>query len=323
VTKRALITGAAGQDGRFLSELLLGKGYEVWGIVGPAPGSFLEWARGFEGLHPVDADLADMGSMLAVVEASRPDEVYNFAAISSVGESWDSAVLAAEVNGIGVVRLMESLRLLAPGARMFQASSAEMFGDADEVPQCETTPHHPLSPYAIAKSYAHNIVASYRRSFAMHASNGILYNHESSMRGLQFVTRKITDGAARIKLGLADELRLGNLDARRDWGFAGDYVEAMWLMLQQERPDDYVIASGEAHSIRDFCEVAFSYLGLDYQQHVVVDPAFFRPVDPHVQCGDPTKAQEVLGWRREMSFRELVETMVDADLAALEDQLAR
>ena len=320
MTKRALITGVAGQDGRFLSELLLGKGYEVWGIVGPYPGTFLEWAQDFEKLHPIDADLADMDSLLAAVETSRPDEVYNFAAISSVGESWDSAVLAAEVNGVGVVRLMEALRLMAPAAHMFQASSAEMFGDATEVPQRETTPHLPLSPYAIAKSYAHNIVASYRRSFGMHASSGILYNHESSMRGLQFVTRKITDGAVRIKLGLADELRLGNLDARRDWGYAGDYVEAMWLMLQQEQPGDYVIASGEAHSIREFCAAAFSHLGLDYEAHVVVDPAFFRPVDPHVQCGDASRAREVLGWRRTMTFCELVESMVDADLARLEGQ---
>ena len=316
---RALITGIAGQDGTYLSELLLGKGYEVYGVLGPYPGAFLEWARQYEGwLHPIEADLTDMDSVMAAVEVSAPDEVYNFAAQSSVGDSWADVVATTEVNAVGVLRLLEALRARAPHARLFQASSAEMFGDTLEAPQTETTRRRPRSPYAAAKSYGFDIVNTYRESYGMHASNGIMYNHESPLRGTNFVTRKITDGAARIKLGLATELRLGNLDARRDWGFAGDYVEAMWLMLQQETPDDYIVASGESHSVRDFCEAAFSRLGLDYEQYVVVDPVFFRPVDPHVLYGDPSKARTVLGWKPQVSFAELVHMMVDEDVRRLE-----
>jgi GDPmannose 4,6-dehydratase len=318
MTQRALITGVAGQDGTYLSELLLSKGYEVYGVVGPYPGEFLEWAKQYEGrLFPIDADLADMDSLLAAIEMSRPDEVYNFAAQSSVGSSWTEAISTTEVNAVGVLRLLEALRTLSPDARFFQAASAEMFGNAAQMPQNEQTPLHPRSPYAASKTYAFHIVGSYRDSYAMHANNGILFNHESPKRGLQFVTRKITDGAVRIKLGLEDELRMGNLDAKRDWGFAGDYVEAMWLMLQQETPDDYVIASGEVHTVRDFCEAAFSHLGLDYTEHVVVDPRFFRPIDVNVLYGDPAKAERVLGWEPKVSFRELVSMMVDADMAAL------
>jgi GDPmannose 4,6-dehydratase len=243
--------------------------------------------------------------------------VYNFAAQSSVGSSWTEAIATTEVNAVGVLRLLEALRQLRPDARFFQAASAEMFGNAAQMPQNELTPLHPRSPYAASKTYAFHIVGSYRDSYSMHASNGILFNHESPLRGRQFVTRKITDAAARIKVGLAEELRLGNLDAKRDWGFAGDYVEAMWLMLQQETPDDYVVASGEVHTVRDFCEEAFSYLGLDYSEHVIVDPAFFRPVDVSVLYGDPAKAKRVLGWEPKVSFRELVVMMVDADMAAL------
>jgi GDPmannose 4,6-dehydratase len=318
MTKRALITGIAGQDGRFLSELLLGKGYEVWGVVGPYPGAFLEWARQFEDrLHPIDADLTDMESLLAAVDISRPDEVYNFAAQSSVGESFASAIATTEVNAVGVLRILEALRTLKPDARFFQAASAEMFGNSTEMPQRETTPLHPRSPYAASKTYAFHIVGSYRDSYGMHASNGILFNHESPLRGLQFVTRKITDGAVRCKRGLASELRMGNLDAKRDWGFAGDYVEAMWLMLQQESPDDFVIATGETHTVREFCEAAFSRVGLDYERYVVVDPEFFRPVDVNVLFGDPIKARTVLGWVPKVGFRQLVEMMVDADMERL------
>jgi GDPmannose 4,6-dehydratase len=320
VTKRALITGVAGQDGTYLSELLLGKGYEVWGVVGPYPGGFLEWAKQYEGrLHPIDADLADMDSLLAAVEVSRPDEVYNFAAQSSVGESFDSAIMTTEVNAVGVLRMLEALRQLKPNARFFQASSAEMFGNAAQMPQNESTPLHPRSPYAASKTYAFHIVGSYRDSYGMHVNNGIMFNHESPMRGLQFVTRKITDGAVRCKLGLETELRLGNLDAKRDWGYAGDYVEAMWMMLQQDRADDYVIASGEVHTVRDFCEAAFSRLDLDYNEFVVVDPAFFRPVDVNVLYGDASKARAVLGWEPRVSFTELVSMMVDADLERLSE----
>ena len=316
--KRALITGVAGQDGTYLSRLLLDKGYEVWGVVGPYPGDFIKRAEQSGGrLRVVDADLREMDSLLAAVEVSRPDEVYNFAGQSSVGDSFGSAIATTEVNAVGVLRMLEALRAIAPDARFFQASSAEMFGNAAEVPQRETTPLHPCSPYAASKAYAFHIVGSYRDSYSMHASNGILFNHESPLRGLQFVTRKITDGAVRCKLGLATELRLGNLDAKRDWGFAGDYVEAMWLMLQQDRPDDYVIASGAVHTVREFCAAAFQYLGLDYEQYVVVDPELFRPVDVNVLYGDPSKAKRALGWEPRVSFDQLVHMMVDADMAAL------
>jgi GDPmannose 4,6-dehydratase len=258
-----------------------------------------------------------MDSLLAAVETSRPDEVYNFAAQSSVGESFDAAIATTEVNAVGVLRILEALRTLAPDAHFFQASTGEMFGNAAEMPQRETTPLHPRSPYAAAKTYAYHIVGSYRDSYEMHASNGILFNHESPLRGLQFVTRKITDGAVRCKLGLQSELRLGNLDAQRDWGFAGDYVEAMWLMLQQERPDDFIIASGEVHTVRDFCAAAFARVDLDYGEFVVVDPKFFRPVDVNILYGDPTKARTVLGWEPKIAFTELVAMMVDADLERL------
>lgn len=319
MTKRALITGAAGQDGTYLSEFLMGKGYQVYGLVGPYPGDFLERVgRSGDMLHALDGDLADMQSLLDAVETSRPDEVYNFAAQSSVGSSWTEAIATTEVNAVGVLRLLEAIRQLSPEARFFQAASAEMFGNAAEMPQSETTPLHPESPYAASKTYAFHIVGSFRESYGMHASNGIMFNHESPLRGLQFVTRKITDGAVRCKLGLASELRLGNLDARRDWGFAGDYVEAMWMMLQQEKPDDYVVASGEVHTVRDFCAAAFSHLGLNYEQYVKAVPEFFRPVDVNIFYGDATKARTMLGWEPKVRFTELVAMMVDADLARLD-----
>jgi len=320
--KRALIAGVAGQDGTYLTELLLGKGYEVYGVPGPYPGAFAETvARNTGRAFLLEADLTDMESLLAAVEAARPDEVYNFAAQSSVGGSWTKAIATTEVNAVGVLRLLEALRQRAPEARFFQASSAEMFGNAAEMPQRETTPLHPRSPYAASKTYAFHIVGSYRESYGMHASNGIMFNHESPLRGLQFVTRKITDGAVRCKLELASELHLGNLDAKRDWGFAGDYVEAMWLMLQQENPDDYVVATGAVHTVREFCAAAFSYLGLDYEQYVVVDPKCFRPVDINVSYGDASKARSALGWEPKVSFRSLVEMMVDADMERLRSAL--
>ena len=316
--QRALITGVAGQDGTYLTELLLGKGYEVYGVPGPAPGAFLEWAARHEDrLFPIHADLTDMESLLEAVAVSRPDEVYNFAAQSSVGDSFASAIATTEVNAVGVLRILEAIRQIAPDARFFQAASAEMFGNAAEMPQRETTPLQPRSPYAASKTYAFHIVGSYRDSYAMHASNGIMFNHESPLRGMQFVTRKITDGAARIKLGLADELHLGNLDAKRDWGFAGDYVEAMWMMLQHDTPDDYVIATGEVHTVREFCSAAFGCLGLDYERYVKVDPRFFRPVDVNTLFGDPTKVRTILGWEPRVHFEQLVEMMVRADMERL------
>jgi len=316
--KRALITGVAGQDGTYLTKLLLGKDYEVYGIPGPCPGTFAETlARNAGRVFSLDADLTNMESLLLAVRTSRPDEVYNLAAQSSVGNSWTEAIATTEVNAVGVLRILEALRQVAPEARFFQASSAEMFGNASEMPQRETTALHPRSPYAASKTYAFHIVGSYRESYGMHASSGIMFNHESPLRGLHFVTRKITDGAVRCKLGLASELRLGNLDAKRDWGFAGDYVEAMWLMLQQEQPDDYVVASGQAHTVREFCDAAFSHLGLDYERFVVVDPEFFRPVDVNEFYGDSSKARRVLEWEPKVGFSELVEMMVAADMERL------
>ncbi len=320
MTQRALITGVGGQDGTYLTHLLLEKGYEVWGVPGPYPGLFDSLLAQNPGrVFSLDADMKDMASLIAAVEAARPDEVYNFAAQSSVGVSWTDALATTEVNAVGVLRLLEALRELAPEARFFQAASAEMFGNAAEMPQREITPLHPRSPYAASKTYAFHIVGSYRDSYQMYASNGIMFNHESPLRGLQFVTRKVTDGAARIKLGLADELRLGNLDAKRDWGFAGDYVEAMWLMLQQDAPDDYVVASGEVHTVRELCEAAFSRLDLDYERYVKVDPRFFRPIDVNIFYGDPSKARRVLGWEPKVAFRELVQMMVDADMERLSE----
>jgi GDPmannose 4,6-dehydratase len=318
VTRRALITGIAGQDGTYLAEFLLAKDYEVYGVVGPYPGHFTELAKRYAGrLFSVGGDMTDVASLLDAVEESRPDEVYNLAAQSSVGDSFEDAVATTEVNAVGVLRLLEVLRRARPDARFFQAASAEMFGNAPEMPQRETTRLHPRSPYAASKTYAFHIVGSYRDSYSMHASNGILFNHESPLRGLQFVTRKITDGAVRIKLGLAEDLHLGNLEAKRDWGFAGDYVEAMWLMLQQDFSDDYVVATGEVHTVREFCEAAFSHLGLEYERHVKVDPALFRPIDVNVFYGDSTKARAVLGWQPRVDFARLVQMMVDADLERL------
>jgi GDPmannose 4,6-dehydratase len=316
--KRALITGLTGQDGSYLAESLLAKGYEVFGIARRSSTDPLDRvAHLVDRLTLIAADMSDYASLVDAVDQSRPDEVYNLAAQSFVGDSWKQAVYTGDVDALGVTRILEAIRRAKSDARFYQASSSEMFGKVHDVPQTETTPFHPRSPYGVAKVYGFYITLNYRESFGMHASNGILFNHESPRRGLEFVTRKITDGVARIKLGLADELRLGNLDAKRDWGFAGDYVEAMWLMLQQDSPDDFVIATGETHTVREFCELAFGRVGLDYQQYVKVDERFIRPAEVDLLLGDPSKAKNVLGWEPRVSFQGLVEMMVDADMARL------
>jgi len=316
--KRALITGITGQDGSYLAELLLEKGYEVYGMTRRASTENVERiAHLGDRLTLLQGDLLDPPSLDAALREARPHEVYNLAAQSFVPTSWNQPVLTAEFTAVGVTRMLEAIRSVDEGIRFYQASSSEMFGRVREVPQTELTPFHPRSPYGVAKVYGHHITVNYRESYDLFAVSGILFNHESPRRGLEFVTRKISDGAARIKLGLESELRLGNLEAQRDWGFAGDYVEAMWLMVQQEEPVDYVIATGEPHSVREFAERAFEHLGLDSERHVVSDPRFLRPAEVDHLVGDASKAREALGWEPKTSFRELVGLMVDADLARL------
>ena len=316
--KRALITGVTGQDGSFLAELLLSKGYEVFGTVRRASTENFERIGHLrERITLVQADLLDQYSLIDAVQKVRPLEVYNLAAQSFVPTSWGQPVLTGEFTALGVTRLLEAIRLVDKSIRFYQASSSEMFGKVLEVPQSENTPFYPRSPYGVAKVYGHYITVNYRESYNLFACSGILFNHESERRGLEFVTRKVTDGVARIKLGLAKELRLGNLDAKRDWGYAKDYVEAMWLMLQQPEPDDYVVAMGETHSVQELVEVAFGRVGLDWQQYVTIDPAFVRPAEVDLLIGDPAKAKEKLGWEPKTSFRQLVELMVDADMARL------
>ena len=313
--KRALITGITGQDGSYLAELLLEKGYTVVGMVRRASKDNFER---IEHLLPrlviKQADLLDQLSLIRVLEDSRPQEVYNLAAQSFVPTSWTQPVLTAEFTALGVTRLLDAIRLVDPGIRFYQASSSEMFGKVRETPQTERTPFHPRSPYGVAKVYGHDITVNYRESYGLFACSGILFNHESPRRGLEFVTRKVTDAAARIKHGLQRELRLGNLDARRDWGFAGDYVQAMWLMLQQEAPDDYVVATGESHSVNELVQLAFEYAGLDWEKYVVIDPTFKRPAEVDVLLGDASKARERLGWEPKVHFPELVRMMAQADL---------
>jgi GDPmannose 4,6-dehydratase len=321
VAKRALVTGVTGQDGSYLAELLLGKGYEVFGLVRRASTETRERLEGvLDRVHFVRGDLSDQGSLLDAMEEARPDEVYNLAAQSFVGDSWKEAVYTGDVDALGVTRLLEATRRVVPAARFYQASSSEMFGKVHETPQSETTPFHPRSPYGVAKVYGHYITLNYRESFDMFASCGILFNHESPRRGLEFVTRKISDGVARIKLGLAEDLALGNLDAKRDWGFAGDYVEAMWLMLQHDAPDDFVVGTGETHTVREFCEIAFGHVDLDYGRYVKQDPRFMRPAEVDLLLADPGKAKRVLGWEPKVTFRGLVEMMVDADVERLTPQ---
>jgi GDPmannose 4,6-dehydratase len=317
--KKAIITGITGQDGSYLADLLLEKGYEVHGMVRRASTETFERISHLVGritLH--QADLLDQLSIIDVLKEVRPDEVYNLGAMSFVPTSWSQPVLTGEFTALGVTRVLEAIRLLDPkGIKFYQASSSEMFGKVLETPQKETTPFYPRSPYGVAKVYGHFITVNYRESYGIFACSGILFNHESPRRGLEFVTHKVTDAAARVKLGLAKELRLGNLDAKRDWGFAGDYVRAMWLMLQQDRPDDYVVATGKTHSVRELVQAAFGCVGLDWQKYVVVDPKFYRPAEVDLLVGDATKAKKQLGWEPEVDFEGLVRMMVEADLRRL------
>lgn len=311
----ALITGINGQDGSYLAELLLSKGYKVVGMVRRSSTLTLERLEHIQDdIEIAQGDLHDQSSMVAMLEEYKPDEVYNLAAQSFVPTSWNQPLLTAEVTGLGVTRILEAVRLVNPKIRFYQASSSEMFGKVLEVPQKETTPFYPRSPYGVAKVYGHWITINYRESFDLFATSGILFNHESPRRGLEFVTRKISNSVARIKLGLQKELRLGNLEAQRDWGFAGDYVEAMWLMLQQSEPDNYVIGMGETHSVREFCELAFGHVGLNYQDYVVQDERFYRPAEVDLLISDPSKAKKQLGWKPQTTFKGLVEMMVDSDL---------
>jgi GDPmannose 4,6-dehydratase len=318
MAKRALITGISGQDGSYLAELLLQKGYEVFGVVRrlSAPNMWrIEHLR--DRITLIPADMLDQLSLIKAVEQAEPDEFYNLAAMSFVPASWDQPMLTGEYNSQGVTRALETVRRVNPKIRFYQASSSEMFGRVREVPQTELTPFYPRSPYGVSKVFGHYITVNYRESYGLFAVSGILFNHESPRRGLEFVTRKVSDGVARIKLGLADSLGLGNLDACRDWGFAGDYVKAMWLMLQQDSPDDYVVATGVAHSVRDLVQEAFAHVGLDWQKYVKVDPRFLRPAEVDHLIGDASKARKVLGWEPSVDFRGLVGMMVDADIERL------
>jgi len=317
--RRALITGVTGQDGSYLAEFLLHKGYEVSGMIRRASTENVDRiAHIANDITLVQGDLLDQPSLTSVLQETYPTEVYNLGAQSFVPTSWRQPVLTAEFSAIGVIRMLEAIRSVDPSIRFYQASSSEMFGQAVEVPQSERTPFHPRSPYGVAKVYGHFATVNYRESYDLFAVSGILFNHESPRRGLEFVSRKISDGVARIKLGLAKELRLGNLDARRDWGFAGDYVEAMWLMLQRDEPSDYVVATGVEHSVRDFVEAAFERAGLDWKAHVVIDPELLRPAEVECLVGDASRARAELGWELRVPFGELVEMMVDADIARLD-----
>jgi GDPmannose 4,6-dehydratase len=323
MTHKALITGITGQDGAYLARFLLAKGYEVHGMVRRSSSENFERIADLAGqikLH--QADLLDQLSIVNLLRDIRPGEVYNLAAQSFVPTSWLQPLLTGEFTALGVTRVLEAIRLVDPNIRFYQASSSEMFGKVQEEPQTERTPFWPRSPYGVSKVYGHWITVNYRESFGMFCCSGILFNHESPLRGKEFVTRKVTDAAARIKLGLQDKLRLGNLDAMRDWGFAGDYVEAMWLMLQQDAPDDYVVATGVKHTVRELVEIAFARAGIEVERHVVLDPALLRPAEVNHLCGDATKARESLGWRPRVDFRALVEMMVDADLERVRREIA-
>jgi GDPmannose 4,6-dehydratase len=319
--KRALITGITGQDGSYLAELLLEKGYDVFGVTRrSSTNSFDRIEHIIDRITLLSGDLLDEHSLVAAVRESQPDEIYNLAAQSFVPTSWAQAVLTAEFTAVGVTRMLEAMRAVKPDARFYQASSSEMFGKVIETPQTEKTPFYPRSPYGVAKVYGHWITVNYRESYGLFACSGILFNHETERRGLEFDTRKVSDGVARIKLGLAKELRMGNLDAQRDWGYGADYVRAMWMMLQQPDADDYVIATGRTHSVQQLVETAFGHVGLDWHKHVVIDPKFIRPAEVDMLIGDATKARTKLGWEPQVTFEELVATMVDADLARLKQQ---
>jgi len=318
MAKRALITGITGQDGSYLAELLLSKGYEVFGLVRRSSSENFERISAFqEHLTLLSGDLMDEVSLINVLRDSRPSEVYNLAAQSFVQTSWSQPVLTSETTALGVTRMLDAIRIVDPEIRFYQASSSEMFGRVRAIPQNEDTEFYPRSPYGVAKVYGHWITVNYRESYQLHASSGILFNHESPRRGLEFVTRKVTHGVARIKKGLDKELFLGNLDAQRDWGFAGDYVKAMWAMLQRDEPDDFVIATGQTHSVRELCDVAFAAAGLNWEDHVKIDPAFLRPAEVDLLVGDPAKAQSMLGWKCDVDFYGLIEMMVASDLDAL------
>ncbi len=322
MSKIALVTGITGQDGAYLAQLLLHKGYEVFGLLprrstSDVNLSRLEWLGIRNDVHFVDGDLGDLSSLVRAVQQVQPDEVYNLGAQSFVKTSWDQPLLTGQVTGIGAVNVLEAIRLVKPEARFYQASTSEMYGLIQEPMQSESTPFYPRSPYAAAKLYAHWMTVNYRESFNMYACSGILFNHESPLRGLEFVTRKVTDGVARIKLGLQQELRLGNIDAKRDWGHARDYVKAMWLMLQQDEADDFVIATGRTTTVRDMCRIAFEEADLNIDDHLVIDPAFFRPAEVEVLLGNPAKAEAKLGWKPEVSLEEMMQEMLAADLARL------
>jgi len=319
--RRALITGITGQDGSYLAEFLLEKGYHVVGMVRrSSTESFERIAHLRERIDIREGDLLDQLSLITLLHHVDPREIYNLAAQSFVPTSWEQPILTSEVTALGATRLLEAIRVVDRSIKFYQASSSEMFGKVRETPQSELTPFHPRSPYGVAKTYAHYLTINYRESYGIFACSGILFNHESPRRGKQFVTRKVTDGIARIKAGRAKELRLGNLDAKRDWGFAGDYVQAMWMMLQQPKADDYVVASGQTHSVRELCEIAFAHAGLDWQKYVVVDPAFVRPAEVDLLIGDASKARRVLGWAPKHSFQQLIEMMVDADLEDIKER---
>lgn len=322
MTQKALITGITGQDGAYLAEFLLSKGYEVFGMARRSSTSEvnlsrLKWLNIENDVRIIDGDLLDLSGLVRTVTDLKPDEVYNLAAQSFVASSWQQPILTGHVTALGVTNMLEALRLVKPDARFYQASSSEMYGLVQNPIQSETTPFYPRSPYAVAKLYGHWITVNYRESFNMHASSGILFNHESPLRGIEFVTRKVTNGVARIKLGLDRELRLGNINAKRDWGHAKDYVQAMWLMLQQDTPDDYVVATGTTSTVRTMCEIAFEYVGLSIEDHLVIDKAFFRPAEVEVLLGDPTKAKAQLSWAPTITMEQMICEMVDADLKRL------
>jgi GDPmannose 4,6-dehydratase len=320
-SKRALITGITGQDGSYLAQLLLSEGYEVIGMVRRSSTVNFERIEGFqEQITLVPGDLLDEVSLIGILREHGPSEVYNLAAQSFVPTSWGQPVLTGETTALGVTRILDAIRIVDPEIRFYQASSSEMFGKVLEVPQTEKTPFYPRSPYGVAKAYGHWITVNYRESYGLHASSGILFNHGSPRRGLEFVERKVSNGVARIACGLDEKLPMGNLEAQRDWGFAGDYVRAMWMMLQQETADDYVVSAGTTHSVRELCEIAFGHAGLDWQEHVVIDNRFFRPAEVDLLIGDPSKARRVLGWVPTNTFEDLITMMVDADLAAVRRQ---
>jgi len=324
MSQTALITGITGQDGSYLAEFLLEKGYRVVGMTRRSSTDSMERIEHLQDrIELLQGDVLDQASLVAAIQAASPTEVYNLAAMSFVPTSWNQPVLTGEFTGLGVTRMLEAIRQVDPSIKFYQASSSEMFGKVREIPQNESTPFHPRSPYGVAKAYGHFLTVNYRESFGIFAVSGILFNHESPRRGLEFVTRKVSDGAARISLGIASELRMGNLDARRDWGFAGDYVQAMWAMLQQPVPCDYVVATGIDHSVRDLCRIAFEQVGLDYQKYVVIDEALYRPAEVDHLLGDPSRARDELGWKPTLGFEEIVSMMVEADMKRLRSHPVR